>query len=260
MTQSDAEVGHFGVLGLAEPSEGSVEDDTAEALTEVIHAADDRHDATLACFVGLLTRDRQRNPDALALTLTAAVPEALRHHRDLGVPRDVTDATLADVGGKIRAYGDDVDVPWLVGLFRADVLTLGRLQFERQEHEGKRAIHIPEDGPLDPRLVDESLSRGREMFGQGRFTCTSWLLDPALRELPEHSNIVTFAARFDIVGSEEHADADEGNSAVAKFVFRRPFSDLMADSGVTAGTSLERLVLERLRSGYRWSEPEGILR
>jgi hypothetical protein len=100
--------------------------------------------------------------DALAPALVAVVPDALARHRTLGVPREVTEATLADVGRKIEAYGATVDVPWLVGLMRGDVLALGRLQFERATgDDGSRAIHIPEGESLRPDLVDASLAEAR---------------------------------------------------------------------------------------------------
>ncbi len=202
--------------------------------------------------------DAPESVGSLAPALVAVVPDALDRHRALGVPPEVTEATLADVGGKIAAYGATVDVPWLVGLMRADVLGLGRLQFERQTAgDGSRAIHIPEGGSLRPELVDASLARARAMFGDGTLVCTSWLLDPTLLRLPATSNIVAFARRFDVEPAEP---GHEGDEAAAKFVFRRPLAEVLDPAVVTPRTTLEHLVADHLRAGHHWSEPRGTLR
>jgi hypothetical protein len=195
--------------------------------------------------------------DALAPALVAVVPDALERHRALGVPEDVTAATLADVGVKIDAYGATVDVPWLVGLLRGDVLALGRLQYERETTDEGRAIHIPEGGSLRPELVDASLAEARGFFGDGTMICTSWLLDPTLLQLPETSNIVAFARRFDLEATDP---GHEGDEAAAKFVFRRPLAEVLDPSAVVPRTTLERLVANHLRAGRHWSEPKGTLR
>ncbi len=195
--------------------------------------------------------------DSLAPALVAVLPDALEAHRALGVGDDVTRATLADVGRKIEAYGATVDVPWLVGLLRGDVLALGRLQFERAVTDEGRAIHIPEGGSLRPDLVDASLAEARAAFGDGPMICTSWLLDPALLQLPATSNIVAFARRFDVEPTEP---GHEGDEAAAKFVFRRPLAEVLDPAAVTPRTTLERLVADHLRAGRHWSEPKGTLR
>ena len=195
--------------------------------------------------------------DALAPALVAVLPDALGAHRALGVGDDVTRATLADVGRKIEAYGATVDVPWLVGLLRGDVLALGRLQFERIATDEGRAIHIPEGGSLRPDLVDASLDEARALFGDGTLICTSWLLDPTLLRLPDTSNIVAFARRFDVEPTEPGREGDE---AAAKFVFRRPLTEVLDPAAVTPRTTLEHFVAGHLRAGHHWSEPKGILR
>jgi hypothetical protein len=201
--------------------------------------------------------DAPESVDSLAAALVAVVPDALERHRALGVAEDVTAATLADVGGKIDAYGATVDVPWLVGLLRGEVLALGRLQYEREATDEGRAIHIPEGGSLRPELVDASLAEARALFGDGTMICTSWLLDPTLLQLPETSNIVAFARRFDV---EPTDPGHEGDEAAAKFVFRRPLAEVLDPAVVTPRTTLERLVADHLRSGNHWSEPKGTLR
>jgi hypothetical protein len=201
--------------------------------------------------------DAPESVDALAPALVAVVPDALERHRDLGVDERVTAATLADVGRKIEAYGATVDVPWLVGLLRGEVLALGRLQFEREATDEGRAIHIPEGGSLRPDLVDASLAEARALFGDGTMICTSWILDPTLLRLPESSNIVAFARRFVV---EPTDPGHEGDEAAAKFVFRRPLAEVLDPAVVTPLTTLERLVAGHLRAGRHWSEPKGTLR
>jgi hypothetical protein len=201
--------------------------------------------------------DAPESVDSLAAALVAVVPDALERHRALGVAEDVTAATLADVGGKIDAYGSTVDVPWLVGLLRGEVLALGRLQYEREATDEGRAIHIPEGGSLRPELVDASLAEARALFGDGTMICTSWLLDPTLLQLPETSNIVAFARRFDV---EPTDPGHEGDEAAAKFVFRRPLAEVLDPAVVIPRTTLERLVADHLRAGNHWSEPKGTLR
>ncbi|WP_150307538.1 acyltransferase domain-containing protein [Planctomonas psychrotolerans] len=209
----------------------------------------------------------------LGAALIAVLPDALERHRALGVPEGVTAATLSDVGRKIDAYGATVDIPWLIGLLRGDVLALGRLQFEREADPAGRAIHIPEDGSLTPDSVDASVAEARALFGEGTLICTSWLLDPTLSALPPGSNIVSFAQRFDIetaapdASKERAADEDAtagkhraGDEAAAKFVFRRPLAAVLDPAVTRPRTALERLVAEHLRAGGHWTEPRGVLR
>ncbi|MFB2600068.1 acyltransferase domain-containing protein [Herbiconiux sp. P17] len=158
--------------------------------------------------------DDARDVAHLAAAFLAVEPLAVRRHRRLGLSAEVTAATLADVGRKIDAYGASADLSWLVGLARADVIALGRLQFERWASPEGRALHIPEGGPLDPRAVDDSLRQARELFGDGPIVCHTWLFDPALRALPAESNIVAFASRFEVLGSvDEHAAASSDTTA-----------------------------------------------
>nr|WP_269438515.1 hypothetical protein [Arthrobacter gengyunqii] len=193
--------------------------------------------------------------------LTAALREvealAVNRHKCLAIPIGVTQASLADVGRKIRAYGAAAELSWLVGVLRGDVLTLGRLQFERTLTAGTRAMHIPEGRPLHPAVVDSSLGSARTYFGEDPIVCTSWLLDPSLQALPATSNIVNFAQRFEIGAFNADEEAD---LAVAKFVFKRPLQEILDPNKFVPSTSVQRLVIARLRAGFHWSEPRGTLR
>jgi hypothetical protein len=195
--------------------------------------------------------------EELAAVLAAVDADARDRYASLGIAEDVMVDSLADVGRKLDAYGATVDRPWLVELLRGDVLTLGRLQFERATGADGRALHIPEGGALTPAAVDDSLERARDHFGAGGIHCTSWLFDPALLALPDDSNIVVFVRRFDVGAIEP---TPEGSAAAAKFVFRRPLADVLDPATVVATSRVERIVADHLRSGRHWSETRAILR
>ncbi|WP_299036877.1 acyltransferase domain-containing protein [uncultured Pseudokineococcus sp.] len=203
---------------------------------------------------------------ALLPALGDVVPAALARHRSLGLPDDVSRATLADVGRKVDAYGEDVDAPWLLGLLRADVVAVGRLQVERVAGAHGHALHVPEGGPLDARAVRESVARARVLVGASTCTCTSWLLDPWLvRVLPPSSGIVAFASLFrldELPGADRGGEPTAGDRSAARFLFRRPLEQLLEpgsprDEEAVQRTSLQRLALGRLRSGEHWLEPRG---
>jgi hypothetical protein len=195
--------------------------------------------------------------DALVAALAAVGGDACTRHRELGIDEAVTRATLQDVGRKHRLYGAASVLPWIVGLLRADVVELGRLQVERRRGRHGHALHIPETGPLQPTAVDESLARAREFTGATAFSCESWLLDPRLQHGLPGSNIAAFAARFEIV--EPGAPSTAASADAAKFVFRRSLADVRTPGAVTSRTRLEQLVAAELRSGD-WTEPVGVLR
>lgn len=212
-----------------------------------------------------LVREALRAPTAPALDLPldrflAALAdlddEVARRHRQLGLTPATSRETLADVPRKLAAYPAAIDVGWLLGIARADVVALGRLQFERTAAPDGRAVHVPEDGPLDPAAVDASLARAVERFGGGPFTCTSWLLDPLLADVVPGSNLDRFARRFTLGPVER---GEEGDHVVAKFVFRRPLAEVLDADLVQPRTRVERFVAAHLRAGGHWSEPRGTL-
>lgn len=191
-------------------------------------------------------------------------PEVLARFAGFGLDTAIAEATLADVPRKVAAYGDGtggtgggIDVGWLLGLARADVVALGRLQFERTATDGGHAVHVPEAGPLTDESVDASLATAGRVLGAREFHCTSWLLDPLLPPaLGPGSGIVRFARRFAV----EPAERDEaGDHDVAKFVFRRPLREVLDPDLVQPRTRLERFVAGHLRGGGHWSEPRGSL-
>ena len=112
---------------------------------------------------------------------------------------------------------------WVAGLLRAEVIRLGRLEFEQISHYPfdepyDRAgvhlekntivhhIHIPEDGPLRTADRLDSYRQAVDFLHidtPAVFVCHSWLLYPPLIGLlPESSNTASFYREFDIVETE----------------------------------------------------------
>lgn len=191
-----------------------------------------------------------------AAALERLRPEVHARFADLGFDAATAEATVADVARKVDAYGEQgIDVDWLLGLARADVVALGRLQFEREATDGGHGVHVPEAGPLADDAVEHSFAQAERVLATRDFHCTSWLLDPLLPpELGPESGIVRFARRFTVEPAERDEDGDRD---VAKFVFRRPLREVLEHA--EPRTRVERVVLGHLRGGGHWSRPRGSL-
>ncbi|TQN31716.1 hypothetical protein FHX37_1636 [Haloactinospora alba] len=237
----------------------------------------------------LVEADDPRLRCASVFAFAAAVPHLAEVHRRLGVPWEATAATLGDVGRHVaqtrRMFGRVglETASWIALHFRAGLYALGRLQFEpnvlaeqaavtwypaseaaslpAELHPGQPAlrVHIPAEGPLDARGVEESLTRARPFFRSCLgtdypvATCTSWLLDPQLAEyLDPASNIMAFQRRFTLVERQ-----NPGNTDVFRFVFGMP--EVRPDEAPQR-TRLERAVVEHLRNGGQWHVRTGWLR
>ncbi|THV39511.1 acyltransferase domain-containing protein [Glycomyces buryatensis] len=204
--------------------------------------------------------------------LLAAVPLMLDIHRERGVDEEHSKLILADIGEKLRLnrilYGRaGLDVAfWFTAHVRGSLYQLGRLQFCMEGTVGapRIGLHIRgEGGSLAPEIVRDSLRQALEFFpaafpehfGKGRFPefmCTSWLLDPQLRDwLPEHSNILRFGKLFDLVAPGNEGGHDD----IWRFVFARapetPMDQLPADN------TLQRSVLAGLKAGVEWRSRAG---
>ncbi|TVZ99234.1 MULTISPECIES: acyltransferase domain-containing protein [unclassified Streptomyces] len=208
----------------------------------------------------------------------AALPHTLAHHRERGIPAEISRRTLADLGRQIavhrRRHGRaGVQSPrWLAHHFRGELYQLGRLQFERARLGQHTApviatagldavpgtpclnLHIPDfHGPLTPSACDSSLALAREFFAlhfpeehTDAVLCHSWLLDPQLkRYLPARSNVVRFQERFRIA----REDTEPADTEPVQFVFGDP--DLPV-ARLPRRTSVERAVGDHLRAGGHW--------
>lgn len=206
------------------------------------------------------------------------LPDIRRHHTELGVPDEISWASLADLGRQVglhrRTYGEfGFETQWwLIPHWSGVLYHLGRLQFllyaEQQPVPGVEpgewviGVHIPETGPLTPDAIDDSLDQARTFFAEHfgdkpvrTATLTSWLLDPHLVEhLPAGSNMVRFAERFTLL--DRPVENDDGSAVY--FTFRS--RDLDQLDRLPRDTSLQRLVLDRIAAGDHWHNTTGYLR
>ncbi|MGP0222990.1 acyltransferase domain-containing protein [Paenarthrobacter sp. NCHU4564] len=200
-------------------------------------------------------------------------PEVHGYHSSLGIPPDISAATLADLGLQLRInrrvhgrFGLDT-WGWMTLHMAGNLFRLGRLQFhlvplQRDTAVGasgwELGVHIPEDGSLSPALVDASFAEARAFFPRyfpdkpaPVATCDSWMLDPYLaRHLPG-SNIASFARRFTV---DRCTDAP---TDAVYFTFRQRGLDNLEQ--LPRDTSLQRVVLERIDDGGTWQLGHGHL-
>jgi len=226
------------------------------------------------------------------LVFLATIDDVRKWHAARGVPDDVSQATLADLGRHLRLYRRrtgqvGLDVPWWIDLHvRGALFALGRLQFnsyrllsgpggplfwydaaeQQARGPGWRAgdrvlgVHIPESGPLDPAACEASFGWAGTFFAQHLpeyaadvATCTSWLLDDQLASyLPASSNIMRFQQRFEVVPG-----ARDDDGGICHFVFGRSPQTL---GEVVPRTRLERAIVDHLAAGQHWHMRTGWLR
>ena len=216
----------------------------------------------------------------------AALPYVQAYHRERNIPDDVSWATLADLGRQMAVYrkregesGFD-HAGWITFHFTGAIYQLGRLQFERvrlgnttgeailasgapyEPDTPALSVHIPGfSGPFGPEACDESLAAAVTFFArhfpEERYElgiCYSWLLDEQLAEyLPVTSNIVRFQRRFQPIHQPP-----AGNAGTLQFVFGM-HTDLPLDA-YPQRTTLERAVIDHIRSGRHWHGGVGWLR
>lgn len=208
----------------------------------------------------------------------AALPYVRAHHRERGVPEEVSRRTLADLGRHMAVHRrrrgtGGLLFPWWIALpFHGELFQLGRLQFQRArlgQRTGRAvaaagrglgpgdpclSLHIPDfRGPLTPSACERSLAMARIFFAEHypdeRYAiavCHSWLLDPQLkRYLSADSNIICFQNRFEL--AYEETTPDDG--APVGFVFGDP--ELPVE-GLPRRSGVERAVGDHLRSGGHW--------
>jgi hypothetical protein len=194
----------------------------------------------------------------------ALVDVVTAYHRDHGIAGAVSWATLADLGRnlaidrRMNREGWPVMQAWLTLHTRGGLYELGRLQYQRGRD---LAIHIPESGPLTPGAIESSLDEARAFFPRHfpderypEFSCSSWLLDPQLREyLPEDSNIVRFQRRFALEPYAE-PEGQDADVEVLRFVFRTLSTPL---DRLPRRTVLQRAIVDHLRAGRHWQIRRG---
>jgi len=267
-------VDEYRLLGFADEDREDAEKFTADpaAVADLV--------AQLRAGVGHQgTEPQLRMPEDTRNTIAAlleTVPDIRKYHRERGIPDDISWATLADLGLQMqvsrRTHGEYGLAThwWLTIHWAGQIYALGRLQFmlyqvtEEKPVPGTEpgewvvGVHIPESGPLTPELVDESFARAREFFPRyfpeypiKTMTLNSWLLDPYLLDnLPQESNMVRFGRRFTPYGTP----VDSQDSAIF-FTFRS--HDLGRLDEFPQDTSLQRLVVSRIKQGGTWQNAFG---
>lgn len=211
------------------------------------------------------------------VVFVAALPYVREYHRSRGIPDDVAQATLADLGRNVRVHRKREGVGglgvmwWLMLHFRGMIYQLGRLQFERSSmgeqiaksareagHEVSEttpvlSLHIPDFmGPMSPEACDDAVAQAETFFPRYfpeepyRFAvCHSWLLDPRLKDhLRPDSNIIRFQERFHLAGQ-----GWDSTNGIMQFVFGKTAKDVDA---VAPATTLERAVVDHIRAGGTW--------
>ena len=206
------------------------------------------------------------------LALVVTEPDLTLFHRSRDVAEEVTAATLRELGQQVWVHRLSHGTfglhtyDWLPVTWSGSLYWLGRLQFNLQRLPDTDAAgggwvcsaHIPRSGPLDPAAVDESFLRAAAFFPQHfpdrpvtDLYCSSWLLDPDLAAaLDPSSNMAAFQRRWHLYGEPMPGDED----AVFFTFAHRGEVDLAA---LPQQTSLQRVIVARLRSGGHWSSRQG---
>lgn len=216
--------------------------------------------------------------------LAMVVPRALAYHRQLGIPAEISEATMADIGRNVRVHRKrenigGLGVAWWLRLHvRGLIYDLGRLQFERVRinndamvNSMRRAgldvesdtpvlsVHVPDfSGPVTPAACAASIARAQVFFPryfpevrQDIIVCYSWLLDEALqRYLKPASNILQFQKLFTLTDD----DGWDSTESVMQFVFGRKVADI---DSVPQESSLQRGVVDHIRGGNSWRGKAG---
>ncbi len=140
--------------------------------------------------------------------------------------RSMKDFTFKNEECKTRYGVCGTFVNWYARWYAGNRAAMGRLQFESytsyfnmetpeitiKQGDDIVNIHIPseKDVPLTDEEVDNSIKQAAEyyskLFGKDKivFHCHSWMLHPChMDKLPESSNIVHFAKRFNVFSTNE---------------------------------------------------------
>jgi GNAT-like C-terminal domain/N-acyltransferase N-terminal domain len=214
-------------------------------------------------------------------------------HRTIGIPNEVSWATLGDLGRHVaqhrRRNGGVTGLStewWLTLHWRGALYELGRLQFnmyplktgpggplfwysaeelaampaEMQVGAPVLGVHIPTGLQLDPAGCDASFHAAAELF-PGCFpdrasriaTCTSWMLDEQLAEY--------LPAESNIVRFQRRFNMVPGALEPYNEIFNWVFDRIPESVDELAPrTTLEHAVVDHVRSGRRWHLRTGWLR
>lgn len=151
---------------------------------------------------------------------------------------------------------------WTYRQLSMRIFRIGDLEYELKEYERENviAIHIPSDADFSNALVEDSLKQAdiffRTYFPEykyTKYTCNSWLLSPELKLLlPNHSNILDFQRRFEIM------KVNKENDEYIEWLFKKP-KDTVYDK-LPELTSLQREVKKLLLEGKSIGSAFGIIK
>lgn len=256
--------------------------EAAEAFTADPTIVDDLADQIRAAIGKLGTEPEFRMPEDPRNSVQAfldTVPDIRRFHTERGIPDEISWASLADLGQQLkvsrRTHGDySLETHWWLTIaWTGQIYALGRLQFLLHQVPADKpvpgtepgewiiGVHIPETGPLTPEAVDDSFAQAREFFPRyfpeypvKTANLWSWLIDPYLLDnLPPDSNMVRFGRRFTPYGVPN--DSQDG---AIFFTFRTHGTDHLDE--LPQDTTLQRLVVGRIKDGGTWQSAYGYLR
>ncbi len=200
---------------------------------------------------------------------------SLEHFSSLGLDDDIFFDTFEGISRCCDAYRKDngkdgiYDYLWLSGHLCANVIRLGSFEYQngifgfdetpalcgRKIKKGDLAVflHVPNGTDFSPSARFSSYRRAFEIFGDKILVCDSWLLYPANAEgLDGNSNIRSFADDFHVF----HTDHDRCYEDLHRiFGKNASLSDI---ASLPSDTSLQRLYIERLKSGLPSGSASGI--
>ena len=189
---------------------------------------------------------------------------ALENNTKMGIPREITVASLKDVNPWVEnhynRYGEYgfSEAFWVVGFYLSGRFRLGRLQFNfakplpfMPECDIVLETHIPQGEPLYNDECIKSFEMAKVFFAKffpeknpRYFMCDSWLLCPQLVNIAdEQSNLVKFMKMW----TQIPFDGDESHQAMERvfgFGFKR--EDLM---NAPEKTKLQRNLKNYLLNG-----------
>ena len=185
-------------------------------------------------------------------------------HRKMGIPHEITVATLKDVNNWIENYRSVhgelglENIGWLINHGLGNLFRLGRLQFvHAKAHpvvpggEYVIEVHIPQGEPLDIAACHASFEMAKGFFARlypdkpaEYFVCGSWLLSPDLPCIAdENSNI----CRFMRLWTQLPHNGDKGRQALERvFGFNFDPADI---ASAPENTSLQRRLKAHVLAG-----------
>ena len=198
-------------------------------------------------------------------------------YRDRAIPEKILMDTLYDIVRWTDIWTDLKgelwlgELGWLSRHLSMRLFHIGRLQFcmalsefdipskDIKKGDPVIEIHIPAAGPLYESECRESIEAAREFFAKyypdyayKAFTCHSWLLDSSLKDLlPEDSNILKFAALFDI-------ECEEESFEILRYVFKRTTNSKNVKHAYPTSSFAERVKRATL-SGAKFHESLGVI-